>query len=325
MPVCKVCGNRENLEIIKAKELFIGTREIFPYLLCAECGSLSIKEHPKNLNELYEKYPVFEFTPSGTGRWKKFLRQSIISNKNVLSSVFLKWLNCWEDLAFNSLNGLNLNKSMRILDVGCGNGMLIEMLKIFGFKDLTGIDPHLKKAIQAPGFRMLKAGIEDLKEEFDLVMCHHSFEHVEDPHAIAKSLENSIKPGGVLLIRFPNIESYSFLKFKESWHGIHAPFHRFLPSLKGMEKIFQNTNLKIEEIRYEQIVELFLYNINYSLNIGLMEPLGVIACLGDGPLGKKVPPLFTKKEISYWKEKTKTITKYKMTDYIAYYLKKESI
>ncbi len=324
MNQCKVCHHQNKLEVINAKELFIGTREVFPYLYCNHCGSLSIKESPPNLQELYSKYPAFDFSQIETRSWRQVLRRYIIFKKNFLARLFLNFFNSWEDLAFKSLHGLNLNRSMSILDVGCGNGILIKTLKYFGFHNLTGIDPHLRQLSEESGFRLLKTNIEYLNEQFDVVMCHHSFEHVEDVYATAKYLDALTKPGGLLIIRIPNIESYSFRKYRESWHGIHAPFHYVLPSFEGMKKIFKNTKFHLQETRQEQIVELFLYNIDYSLNIGLMEPLGVLSCLGDGPIGKKIPPTFTKKEISYWKEKTQAVIKSNIADYIGYYFLKSN-
>lgn len=322
MDQCRVCYHQDKLEVINAKELFIGTREIFPYLYCNYCNSLSIRESPQNLQELYSKYPIFDFGQINPSSWKQLLRCYTILKKNLLSRLFLNFLNSWEDLAFKSLYGLNLYKSMRILDVGCGSGILIKALKHFGFHNLTGIDPHLRHSSEEPGFRLLKTNIENLNEQFDVVMCHHSFEHVENVYTTAKHLDAVTKQGGLLIIRIPNIESYSFRKYKDSWHGIHAPFHYVLPSFEGMKKIFKETKFHLQETRQEQIVELFLYNIDCSLNIGLLEPLGVLSFLGDGSIGKKIPPTFTKKEISYWKEKREAVIKANMADYIGYYFLK---
>ena len=322
MPECRACQNRENLELVIAKEMFLGTREKFKYFICPSCSSLSIGEIPKNLAELYSKYPIFDLNPVKMGFWKRFARRYTLLNKNALASLTLKYLDSWEDLAFRALHGLGLNLSTKILDVGCGSGILVGILNSFGFKDITGIDPYLSETVEQPGLRLIKGTVMNLNEQFDLVMCNHSFEHVEDASLTAKKLETLVKPGGWLIIRLPNIESYSFKKYRENWHGIHAPFHLVLPSLEGMKNIFHKTDLVLQERRQEQLVELFLYNIDYSLNIGLTEPLGVLTCLGDGPLGNKIPPLFTKREIVFLKDKVKAVIESKVADYIAYYYKK---
>lgn len=323
MDRCRVCHNQDKLEIIQAKEMFIGTRLVFEYLYCSGCRSLSIRNMPESLDELYRKYPAFDFDISSSGFWRQAFRRFILLNQNFLARFLLGFLDSWEDLAFKSLHGVNLNTSMKILDVGCGNGLLIKNLKEFGFKDLTGLDPHLKNTDQQPGFRMLKKSIYELDEQFDVVMCHHSFEHLEDIHSAAKRLIELIAPGGLLLIRIPNIESYSFKKYKESWHGIHAPFHSVLPSEKGMRELFNNECLKLIEKRQEQLVELFLYNIQYSLDIGLLEPLGLLSVIGDKNLGSKIPPPFTRQDISYLKGKSKAVVNCEMADYVSYYYRKE--
>lgn len=322
MSRCRVCNNHQDLETIRVRELFIGTRETFEYVLCHSCRSLSLSSLNQDLAELYEKYPVFDFPPSRTHFWRKFLCREVILRKNVLSRFLLNSLNTWEDLIIKSLHRTGLNKSARILDVGCGNGMLIRMLKMLGFIDVTGIDPYLREPITENGFRLLRSSLEALDEKFDFIMCHHSFEHFENPKDAINEFKRLINPGGTLLIRIPNIESYSFRKFKASWHGIHAPFHFFLPSRPGMQKLFCDSGFEIQEVRQEQIAELFLYNVDLSLDIALMEPLGVIGHVGDGKLGKKLPPTFTKKELAFWREKVKAVKKCNISDYVAYYLKR---
>lgn len=305
--------------------MFLGTREKFEYFLCPKCKSLSIGEIPKHLAELYSKYPIFDLNPVKISCWTRFVRRYTLLNQNACSRFMLKFLNSWEDLALKALYGLGLNLSTKILDVGCGSGILVRTLNSFGFKNVTGIDPHSSATIEKHGFRLIKGSLEDLVEQYDLVMFNHSFEHLEDVSLAVKKLETLIKPGGLLIIRIPNVESYSFRKYKENWHGIHAPFHLVLPSFEGMRKIFRDTNFVLQNTRQEQLVELFLYNIDYSLNIGLTEPLGVLACLGDGPLGNKIPPLFTKKEIAFLKDKAKAVTKNNMADYIAYYYRNQGV
>lgn len=324
MNKCRICKNNTRIEIINAKELFIGTRAVYQYALCLDCGSLSICDLPHDLAEIYSKYPVFDFTLKKGGVLKHFVRQYILLKKNSLARFFLRFLNSWEDLAFKSLYEIGLQHSMRILDVGCGSGVLLNFLHDLGFLDITGIDPFLKAPVEKPGFRLIKGNISDVQEKFDLIMCHHSFEHMEDLSAVAKHLESITNPGGTLLIRMPNIESYSFRKYQECWHGIHAPFHIALPSSKGMQLIFQNTNFELCKTKQEQLVELFLYNIDCSLNIALLEPLGVINCIGDGALGNKIPAPFIREEISYLKKKTKSVLKNKMADYISYYYRKRT-
>ena len=167
---------------------------------------------------------------------------------------------------------------------------------------------------------MLKEEMSSLDEKFDVIMCHHSFEHFENPHFAIKEFKRLMNPGGQLLIRIPNIESYSFRKFRSSWHGIHAPFHFFLPSSIGMQKMFNDSGFEISEIRQEQIVELFLYNINLSLDVAMTEPLGIISFLGNKKL-RSPPPMFSKKEINFWKQKVKAVKRDNKADYVAYYLK----
>lgn len=320
MENCRVCGEKKELKLIKAKELFVGTRKSYDYLLCSSCNSLSLSSRIQQLEEVYAKYPPFEYQSVHMNYWKKFVYETAIFGNSMLSPFFQKFLSTWEDLSIKSLHNAGLKKSNRILDVGCGSGRLVQKLKELGFTDVTGMDPYLKSPKSEDGLKLIRSKLEEVEEQFDFIMCHHSFEHFECPHTAIKEFKRIMCPGGTLLIRIPNIESYSFKKFKSSWHGIHPPFHFFLPSRSGMQTLFSDSGFQIKEVRQEQIVELFLYNINLCLDIAMTEPLGVVSFLGNNKL-KKPPPTFSNSEIKFWKDKVKTVKRDNMADYVAYYLR----
>src|SRR5262245_42415212 len=68
-----------------------------------------------------------------------------------------------------------------ILDVGCGNGSLLTQLYKMGFKNLTGIDPFINEGHDYGAIKIQKKEIHDIGEKFDLIMMHHSLEHMFEP------------------------------------------------------------------------------------------------------------------------------------------------
>ena len=50
---CRVCSNNKNNRIISVKEMMIGTRELFDYLICNKCDCIQILNYPQNLNFFY--------------------------------------------------------------------------------------------------------------------------------------------------------------------------------------------------------------------------------------------------------------------------------
>src|SRR5215210_9398407 len=43
---CRICGNRGDNRVHRAREMFEGTRDEFDYVECAGCGTLQIREVP---------------------------------------------------------------------------------------------------------------------------------------------------------------------------------------------------------------------------------------------------------------------------------------
>lgn len=100
---------------------------------------------------------------------------------------------------------------LRLLDVGCGGGLLSEPMSRMGF-DVTGLDASEQnigtaRAHAAQGdlpIRYLAQTVEQLAQNeaasFDVVLCMEVIEHVSDPEAFLKTVASMVKPGGILFL-----------------------------------------------------------------------------------------------------------------------------
>lgn len=113
--------------------------------------------------------------------------------------------------------------SMRIADIGCGNGGLLKELRNNGFEDLTGFDPSevCVERIRATGMNAhtIVLPAENLwwiarnEPSFDLIVLSHVLEHVFDAQAVLKSVLALLAPGGKIYIEVPDPARYDTQNF----------------------------------------------------------------------------------------------------------------
>ena len=120
----------------------------------------------------------------------------------------------------DSLAGLN---GKRVLDVGCGGGILSESMAARS-ANVTGIDLgekalkvaklHLLESGQKVDYRLIavEALAQQEPEQYDVVTCMEMLEHVPDPASIVRACSQLVKPGGHVFFSTlnRNLKSYLF-------------------------------------------------------------------------------------------------------------------
>lgn len=113
-------------------------------------------------------------------------------------------------------------KGKRVLDVGCGGGILSESM-FFKGAEVTGIDLG-EKALNVAKLHQLESGakvdyrfiaVEELAEAepagFDVVTCMEMLEHVPDPAAVVAACAKLVKPGGSVFFSTINRNPKAYL------------------------------------------------------------------------------------------------------------------
>ena len=110
----------------------------------------------------------------------------------------------------------------RVLDVGCGGGLLSEGMAVRGAK-VTGIDLsekplgvarlHLLESGQKVDYRKISAEqmAAEMPGAFDAVTCLEMLEHVPDPASVVASCARLVKPGGQVFFSTINRNPKAYL------------------------------------------------------------------------------------------------------------------
>jgi len=273
--VCPVCDNSDKHQSFFPKEMMFGKRDVFEYLKCSNCGLLWIKDIPDNLSEYY---PPDYFSFKKKHNYQLTRLRKLFDNKRVFSELNNGLFHKFSNLFIKRLDYLdwikyaNLNQDSRIVDVGCGSGKLLQKMRLGGFLQTEGLDPYIEKDIHYPdGLIIHKKTINELMEsvpyKFDLVMLHHSYEHMPDTLQIMQQLSRMLSSHGVLLIRIPLCDSLAWDMYHEHWANLDAPRHLFLHTKKSLKIAAQKAGLKIEKIEYDSTVSTFITSELYKNNL----------------------------------------------------------
>ena len=319
---CRACGAGGQFTQHCVREMQFGSEEAFWYLECIECGTLQIQTVPTDLARHYP--PVYLGSNHSHGLVSgRSLREIFFNFIRRQRTAYL--LYGWSPigwaankirrddlaphlLAFGPIGG---RKKARILDVGCGPGILLHRLRQEGYEHLTGQDPFQKWTV--PGIRVHSGHLEDLPGQFDFIMLHHSLEHTPDPLQVLIDLKKLLAPGGSLLVRIPLTASEAWLQYDVNWYQIDAPRHLVIPSKRGMEILSNRASLEIYRVKFDSDETQFLCSEQYRRGVPLR----------DGRSYYKNPhqTFFTRSEIADAKARSRKVNRTGRGDQACFYLR----
>ncbi len=257
--------------------MMFGSGERFQYFQCGNCGCLQLAEIPDDVSRFYpDRYYAHSAHPfhfDGVRGLLRRMRNRYAFFRHGLAGRALASFSPYPYRGVHlwlSRNGLS--RSSRILDVGCGTGMFLRDLSFQGYHNLFGADPYIDEEISFGETRILKVPVQEVHGTFDLIMFHHSLEHIPDQVGTLKAVRELLAPDAECLIRVPTVSSYAWEHYREHWVQIDAPRHLFIHSIESMRRAGAAAGLEIVDIQYDstelQFVGSELYRRGLPLAAG---------------------------------------------------------
>ena len=316
---CKVCSNAQSNKTHASREMMLGIRTTFHYSECAACGSVRLIDPPDDFNMYYPRdyYSFEEPQPENGLKNAMVARVRLLRDRTYLGEggwmgrILTQW---YDNPVLRATLRLKLNASTRILDVGCGSGKLLLRLHELGFKSLTGIDPFISKDVRYGANVWIRKGLlEDIKNEnWDVIMFHHSLEHVPDPLTTLQAAKGLLSVGGQCLVRLP-VVSWAWKHYGPSWVGLDPPRHFWLPTDKGMRILAESVGLEITRVEYDSDGLQFWGSELYSRDHAYAE-----VCSGESKLRQH----FTRKQLAEFRQNAKVLNRKGIGDSAAFFMQR---
>lgn len=252
---CAICGNQAGNRHHLAREMMFGRRDTFSYLECARCGTLQNVTSDLDVARYYPSdYYAFsspERRPrSAPERWLKRQRSRYcLSGQGLVGRLLTMRYGEADALRWVRQAGAGLESA--ILDVGAGAGELLAELAEHGFADLAGIDPYVSGTQHGEGYTILQQDIAQHEGQYDLVMLHHSFEHMPEPGETLQHVRRLLAPQGVALIRTPVADSWAWEQYGTDWVQLDPPRHLFVHTRRGLELLAQRASLRVVQVEWD--------------------------------------------------------------------------
>ncbi|KAA0240047.1 MAG: class I SAM-dependent methyltransferase [Chlorobiota bacterium] len=160
------------------------------------------------------------------------------------------------------------NKKIAIVDVGGANGDYIAYDNKNLNRFIVDIDDFYSSELKNKNIHFKKCDLN--KDEFpfendsvDIVIMNHVLEHLQAPFNALQKIHKSLKKGGLVIIRVPDIS-------KVKW-AFYDDFTHITPFIKGkLKNMLSTAKFKIEYVNnfnYSLFMSLFLISKNPSLKL----------------------------------------------------------
>ena len=222
---------------------------------CINCGT-QLTDFFDNIDQFTnERFKIWECRRCGIGQTEVasdidlslYYPKQYYGKQNIRFNFIVEYLiRIFRRLRARHIRSYSGLESGRILDVGCGRGLMLAELKRYGW-ECFGIERSKiasEYARDVMGIKVETTG--DLigcgypSAYFDVVCLWHVLEHMPAPLEVLKEIKRILKPNGLLFIEVPNFRSWQSMIARNKWIYTEAPRHLYHFSPYGLNSILEH-------------------------------------------------------------------------------------
>ena len=273
VPRCAVCGAEETRAFAQGMDYELQTcGNVWRFTACARCGHVQLNPRP-TVDALGIIYPPTYYSYDFESKINPIaLRAKAMLDRAKLAGIFR-----------------NASSPRRFLDIGCGSGRFLRQAQQMGLApaDILGLELDTRAAsrLQAEGFDVRDQRVEEADfapGSIDVVTMFHVIEHVSDPAEVIGRIAGWMRPGAVLAIETPNLDSLDARLFRDTyWGGYHIPRHWHLFTAATLGRLLQQAGLQTVSLRHTTGHSFWLYSLHHALRYNRRLPMPRLARFFD--------------------------------------------
>lgn len=272
----------------------------YQLLKCRSCGLGFVDPRPSwnRLSSFYHDYALYEHPEhdpiGGKGSLKyraakcRYATYGARGFRQVVQSAVglaVEWIT-GRTVSLTLGIPLQIPKDANILEIGYGSGGWLLSMSALGYKNLHGYDIDINSENAS---RLTSVGVSVTSGDFlenrypesflDCIRMEHVLEHLREPREVLAKCYRLLKPGGVLVLNTPCIDSWLARRSIRHYPGLQLPWHLY-------HHTPQSAGLLLEAVGFE-IVRMKPYGVPVHV------PVTLNAVLSDrGPGGIRIPSFF---------------------------------
>jgi SAM-dependent methyltransferase len=272
---CALCNEEKGRTLVATNDPYLNRKDLFEVIECQKCGLVRTRNlpFPDDLSTWYNQHYGWYNQHYGrvhTGSSKDI--PAPLSNPS--PSLLKKWvLGPLEKILrtdYAQFATSRISPQGRILEVGCGAGHILLVLKKQG-ADVQGIEPHsgLAETARQRGLVIHNSHFEDwngFSTPFDQIIFSFTLEQIEDPVNALSLARKYLAPGGAITILCPNLNSITRFLFRKNWMMWHVPYHKYYFSQKTIKRVLDQVGLKVVSLKTDWRMDAEMESVRIAWN-----------------------------------------------------------
>lgn len=217
---CNLCGSAQQEHLYEMHDWSFIQREItVHFVLCKGCGLVYQNPRP-TVDEIGAYYPD-DYDCYTVEKRENF-------HKNWIARAGFAY-----GMRRRTAQVTRFKSGGSLLDIGCATGNFLSAIANRPGWDVEGVEisSFASEIARGKGLPVFTGRLHEAAyppERFDAVTLWDVFEHLHDPRADLTEIHRILKPGGLLVMRLPNLDSWDARLFKQYWAGFEPPRHLYV-------------------------------------------------------------------------------------------------